>query len=208
MNTAVEQRAPAVNVDESELIQRIIDGNESGFEYLVRTYGGRMLAVSRRITGNESDAQDCVQEALLKAYRSIGQFEGRSDLSTWLHRITVNAALMRLRIRSRNREDSLDDLLTHLDEYGMGVADTPTSQTMEVEKLYERGQTQSAVRAAIDRLPTAHRAILIARDIEQLSTAETAHFLDISQAAVKTRLHRARAALKTLLDPIITSGAA
>lgn len=206
MNEAVEQRVPADRIDESELVQRIIDGDESGFEYLVRSYGGRMLAVGRRITGNDADAQDCVQEALLKAYRSIEQFEGRSGLATWLHRITVNAALMRLRSRSRSREDSLDDLLPNFDEYGMRVADTPASQTMEVERLYEQGQTQAAVRAAIDRLPDDYRAILIARDIEQLSIAETANLLDISQSLVKTRLHRARAALKTLLDPMIKSG--
>jgi len=208
MSGTVEQRVPTDSINEAELVQRIIDGDESAFEYLVRSYGRRMFAVGRRITGNDPDAQDCVQEALLKAYRSIGQFEGRSGLATWLHRITVNAALTCLRTRSRSREESIDDMLPHFDEYGRGVPEAPASQTMEIEQLYEQGQTQAAVRAAIDRLPTTYRAIVIARDIEQLSTTETAHLLDISKSLVKTRLHRARAALKTLLDPLRKSGTA
>ncbi|MBS1270498.1 MAG: ECF RNA polymerase sigma factor SigW [Gammaproteobacteria bacterium] len=189
-------------VDESELVRKIVEGDEAGFEYLVRRFGGRMLAVARRITGNEADAQDCLQEALLKSYSNIGQFQGRSGLNTWLHRIVVNVSLMRLRSQKRAREDSLDPLLPDFDGHGMRVGDAPIAGVEEIEEMYEQGRTRAAVRAAIERLPNDYRAIVIARDIEQLNTSETAQLLGISTSLVKTRLHRARAALKRLLDPV------
>jgi len=193
-------------VAESELVRGITAGEDEAFEILARKYGGRMLAVARRITGNEADAHDCLQEALLKCYTSMDQFQGRSSLSTWLHRIIVNLALMRLRSHNRSREDSLDELLPAFDSYGMRVEDAPLSEAKQIEELYEQGQTQAAIRAAIDRLPTEYRAVVVARDIEQLSTAETAEVLNISNSLVKTRLHRARAALKSLLDPVVQAG--
>lgn len=201
-----DQRATA-GIHEVELAQRIAQGDEQAFESLVRDHGARMLAVARRITGNDADAHDSLQEALLKCFRNMDQFQGRSSLGTWLHRITANAALMRLRTQKRGREDSLDELLPTFDSLGARLADAPLADTREIEALYEQGQTQEAIGAAIDRLPNEFRAIVIARDIEQLTTAETAKLLDISNSLVKTRLHRARAALKRLLDPIVDSGA-
>lgn len=194
-------------IEEAELVRRIVSGDESGFETLVRRHGGRMLAVARRITGNEADAHDCLQEALMKCFTSMDQFEGRAGLGTWLHRIIVNVSLMRLRSQNRSREDSLDELQPEFDPQGMRVDDAPLSRAKEIESLYEQGQTQAAIRAAIDRLPNEYRAIVIARDIEQLSTAETAELLNISSSLAKTRLHRARAALKRLLDPIVEASA-
>lgn len=190
-------------IEDADLVRRIIAGDETGFEILVRRHGGRMLAVARRITGNDADAHDCLQEALMKCFTSMDQFEGRAGLGTWLHRIVVNVSLMRLRSQNRSREDSLDELQPEFDPQGMRVEDAPLSHTKEIESLYEQGQTQAAIRAAIDRLPNEYRAIVIARDIEQLSTAETAELLNISRSLAKTRLHRARAALKRLLDPVV-----
>lgn len=197
----------ATGSSDVKLAQRIASGDEKAFEELVRTHGGRMLAVARRITGSEADAHDCLQDALLKCFTSMDQFQGRSTLGTWLHRVTANVALMRLRTQNRSREDSLDELLPTFDTHGMRMDDAPISDTREIEALYEQGQTQSAIRAAIDRLPNEYRAIVIARDIEQLSTAETAEILNISKPLVKTRLHRARAALKRLLDSVVAAGA-
>lgn len=205
VNTTRQHADPEVS--EAALVEGILAGDEGAFETLVRSHGARMLAVARRITGNEADAHDCLQEALLKCFTSMDKFQGRSSLDTWLHRVTANTALMRLRSRKRAREDSLDDLLPAFDPQGMRVADAPLSEAKEIESLYEQGQTQAAIRKAIDRLPDEYRAIVIARDIEQLSTAETAEVLDISKSLVKTRLHRARAALKRLLDPIVESNA-
>lgn len=197
------EHTPGSEISDPEIVRRIAAGDDSAFEQMVRQHGSRLLAVSRRIVDNEADARDCLQEALLKCFMSIDQFEGRSSLGTWLHRITVNVSLMRLRSRNRSREDSLDELQPKFDSQGMRVEDAPLADAKEIEGLYEQGQTRAAVRAAIDRLPNEYRVIVIARDIEQLSTAETAEVLDISQSLVKTRLHRARAALKKLLDPIV-----
>jgi len=196
-----EQRAEP-EIEDVELVRRVKAGDDTGFELLVRRHGGRMLAVARRITGNEADAHDCLQEALLKCFTKLDRFEGRAGLGTWLHRIVVNISLMRLRSRERAREDALDVLMPEFDQQGMRLDDAPLAETKEIEMIYEQGQTQAAVRVAIDRLPPEYRAIVIARDIEQMSTAETAEVLDISTASVKTRLHRARAALKRLLDPV------
>jgi len=194
-----EQESPG----DRELARLIAEGDEKGSELLVLRHGPRMLAVARRITGNEADAQDCLQEALIKCLNSIEQFEGRSGLGTWLHRIVVNVSLMRLRSKSRTREDSLDELQPAFDEHGMRMEDAPLADASEIEASFEQGRAREAVRAAIDKLPEEYRAIIIARDIEQLTTAEAAEVLDISRSLVKTRLHRARAALKRLLDPVI-----
>jgi len=187
---------------DAQLATAIMNGDERSFELLVQRLGGRMFSVARRITGNDSDAQDCVQEAFIKAYVSMDQFRNQSSLGTWLHRIVVNVSLMHLRSQKGGREDSLDDLLPEFDQHGMRVDESPMSQAGEIERLYEQGETRKAVRAAIDHLPREYRAVVIARDIEEMSTAETADVLDISVSLVKTRLHRARAALKTLLDPV------
>lgn len=191
---------------ERDLIRGILEGDEQSYRLLINRYSGRLLSVARRITGNEADAQDCVQEAMVKCFTRIREFEGRSELGTWLHRIVVNASLMKLRTRKRSREDSLDELLPGFDEFGMRVEEAPLAETGGIERLYEQGRTQSAVRTAIDRLPDDYRAILVARDIEQMNTAETAKLLNISHSLVKTRLHRARAALKRLLEPVVRHG--
>jgi RNA polymerase sigma-70 factor (ECF subfamily) len=98
-------------IDETELLERLRAGDEAAFEYLVRTQAGRLLAVARRILGSDEEARDAVQDAFLRAFRGLEGFEGGSRLSTWLHRIAVNAALMKLRTRRRKPEESLEPLL-------------------------------------------------------------------------------------------------
>src|SRR5262245_53978629 len=98
-------------VDDKALVEAIRAGEDWAFEALVRTYGGRLLAVARRYTRDEEEARDVVQSAYLNAYRSLASFEGSAQLSTWLHRIVVNAALMRLRSRRRKPEESIEPLL-------------------------------------------------------------------------------------------------
>jgi len=138
-----------------------------------------------------------VQEALLSAFRAIGSFEGTARLTTWLHRIVVNAALMRLRSRRRRREDHIDDLLPRFDEDGRFAEPVVPWET---DALLERHETRALVRRAIDRLPESYRTVLVLRDIEELDTEETAVALGLQVNAVKTRLHRARQALRTLIE--------
>jgi RNA polymerase sigma-70 factor (ECF subfamily) len=186
--------------DQARMVARLRAGEEGAFEELVRAAGGQLLAVARRMLGCDDDAQDAVQEAFLSAFKSLDRFDGRSQLTTWLHRIVVNACLMKLRSQRRRPECSIEELLPQFIEDGhqrtpsrpwnAGAASGPVDS--EVRQL---------VRAKIEELPESYREIILLRDIEELDTEETGRVLGLSPAAVKTRLHRARQALRTLLDP-------
>ncbi|HEY2796505.1 MAG TPA: sigma-70 family RNA polymerase sigma factor [Thermoanaerobaculia bacterium] len=185
---------------ESTLLARLRCGDDGAYEILVRENSGRMLAVARRYVRNEEAARDAVQEAFVSAFRSIARFQGGSSLSTWLHRIVVNACLMKLRSGRRHAETSIEELLPRFDETGHRIS-VEEDWSESAEAALSRHQTCGAVRAAIDRLPEAYRTVLILRDIEELSTAEAAAKLRTTPTAVKVRLHRARQALRTLLAP-------
>ena len=166
---------------------------------LVRNESPRLLSVARRILRNDEDAKDAVQEGLIAALGSLDRFEGGSQLSTWLHRIVVNAALMKIRAKRSRPEESIEDLLPGFEADGhISVA---ASEWAPADALVLRDEVRQLVRASIDRLPESYRTVLLLRDIEELSTEETAQALGISAVAVKVRLHRARQALRTLLDP-------
>jgi RNA polymerase sigma-70 factor (ECF subfamily) len=183
--------------DEKSLVTALRRGDEVAFEGMVRLHGGRMLAVARRMLRSEDDARDAVQEAFISAFKAIADFQGDARLSTWLHRIVVNAALMRLRRQRRKPEESIDELLPHFDERGSWSDGEQPCRTPS--ELLERSETRAVVHECIDRLPDSYRSVVVLRDIEELDTDETAASLGMSVAAVKTRLHRGRQALRTLL---------
>ena len=185
--------------DERALLARLRQGDDGAYEVLVRAYGGRLLALARRLLGNEEDARDAVQETYVAAFRALEDFKGDARLSTWLHRIAVNAALMKLRTRQRKREVPIEELLPRFAEDGR-VLQPPREWINRSEWLQESKERREFVRESINVLPESHRTVLFLRDIEGLGTAETAGVLKISQNAVKIRLHRARLALRTLLD--------
>jgi RNA polymerase sigma-70 factor (ECF subfamily) len=185
-------------IDEAALVAGLRAGDEDAYTLMVRAYGGRLLAVARRILRNDEEAQDAVQTAYLAAFRSLERFEGGSRLSTWLHRIVVNAALMRLRSRRRRPEESIEPLLP------VYLADGHHQQRFSAtdlppDALLAQAETRAVVRACIDQLPERYRTILILRDIEDVDTSEVAAAFGITSNAVKIRLHRARQALGTLL---------
>lgn len=185
--------------DESLLVARLQAGEERAFEILVREHGPRMLAVTRRILRDDAEAADALQEAFIAAFRSIGGFEGGARLSTWLHRVAVNAALMRIRSRARKAEQPIDDLLpSFLDDGHQASPATPWGE--DAHALLERKEIRATVTRCIDQLPDSYRTVLILRDIEELDTEETATALGVNTNVVKIRLHRARQALRTLLD--------
>lgn len=185
-------------IDEDTLLAGLRSGDDRAYEQMVRAFGGRMMAVALRILRNEEDARDAVQTAYLSAFRSLGAFEGGCRLSTWLHRIVVNAALMKIRGRRRRPEESIESLLPTYLEDGHH-AEQFSRADIPADRLIEQKETRAIVRACIDQLPERYRAILIMRDIEDVSTAEVASMLGITANAVKIRLHRARQALATLL---------
>jgi RNA polymerase sigma-70 factor (ECF subfamily) len=184
---------------ERQFVERLRAGDEGAFEELVRRHGPRMLSVARRFLGSEEDARDAVQDAFAAVFESIGRFKGGAMLSTWLHRIVVNAALMQLRRRRRKPEHSIDELLPSFKAEGSWSNDySPACTTSHA--ILEQRETRKLVRQCIAALPEPYLAILLLRDIEQLETAETAERLGIAPSAVKVRLHRARQALGTILE--------
>ena len=171
-------------------------------ERLVRDNISWMLALAQRILNDRILAEDVVQNAFVSAFQGLSAFEGRSSVKTWLHRITVNAALMKLRHLKRLNEDSIDEYLPDFDQYDCRIEAT-WSSLAEVEDILENDRLRTLVAEKIAILPDAYRIVLQLRDIEEYDTGEVAKLLDISTSNVKVRLHRARAALKKLLEPIL-----
>lgn len=195
-----DRPAQAAGPDEAALVRGLKAGDEAAFERLVREHGGRMLSVARRYFREEQDARDAVQDAFVSAFRAIDRFEEGSRLSTWLHRITVNAALMKIRSRARRPEESLEDLQPKFRDDGHHL-ELPAPWEERGDAVLEASDRARLVRKAIDRLPEIHRTVLMLRDIEGRDTRETAEALGITDNAVKVRLHRARLALRTQLAP-------
>jgi RNA polymerase sigma-70 factor (ECF subfamily) len=190
--------------EELEIIEGMRAGDDRAFERLVRAHVAPLHAVALRLLKNDADADDIVQEAFLSAFRNFDSFRGDARLVTWLHRIVVNAALQRLR-RSKRRAGAgsevvdVSELLPRFSDNGYPVHfSQPWVQTSE--ELATRAETREQVRQMIDKLPDNYRTVLILRDIEELDTAETAELLELTPGTVKVRLHRARQALRNLLE--------
>ncbi len=199
--------AEGARAGEADLVARLRAGSDAAYEELVRAQGARLLAVARRLLRSEEDARDAVQDAFISAFRAIDRFEGGSRLSTWLHRIVVNAALMKLRSQQRKPDTSIEDLLPRFLEDGH-FAEPPAEWQQSADQALERRETRELVRQAIDGLPENYRTVLLLRDIEGLDTAETAEALGVTANAVKIRLHRARQALRQQLDEHMREDAA
>ncbi len=176
----------AADVAESSLVEALQRGNEEAAALLVHRFAGRLLAVARRILRNEDDAQDALQDAFLSAFRSIADFRRGARLSTWLHRIVVNAALMRL--RSRKRHDRGVRRAAALE-----LALSPGTLSPE-QRLGDRRNALRAL-AALGELEPAQRDALVLRALRGLDYAQIAKRVGVSPQAVKTRVHRARRSL-------------
>lgn len=191
-------------VGEAELLVALRAGEPAAVRGFVHTHRGRMHAVAKRILGSEEEAQEIVQEAFLRAFQSLAQFRGCSKLSTWLHRIVINEALMTLRGRkSRVVEQSIDDLLPRFYDDGHRMAPLP-AWSERADLLLLRDELRAVVQRSIDGLPESLRIVLVLRDIEGLDVKETAAMLEVTEGAVKTRLHRARQALRAVLEKELT----
>lgn len=170
------------------------------FESFVRDYMDHLRAVATRMLRCEVDAADAVQDALLSAFVAREKFQGDSTVYTWLYRIVVNTCLMKLRTHSRVKLISLDDNATSNNPRGC-QADAIADESERAESRMERDELRVAVQLSMIRLPECYQTILRLRDLEGFSTDQTAARLNLSRSAVKTRLHRARRALRSLLEP-------
>jgi len=183
--------------EEMQLVRAAKKGDVGAFEDLVRRYDRNVFRIAQHITQNREDAEDVVQDAFLKAYSNLPQFQEQSKFYTWLVRIAVNEALMKLRRRRPERMVSLDEeVKTEDDSMPREVADWSPNP----EQLYSQSELGDILRKTIQGLPAGFRTVFVLRDVEGLSTEETAEALDLSIPAVKSRLLRARLQLRERLN--------
>ena len=184
---------------ELELVDQARQGDTAAFGELVNRYERNIFRLARHITQNEEDAEDVLQESFLKAFSNLGQFQGHSKFYTWLVRIAVNESLMKLRRRKSDKLVSLDEPVeTEQDAVPREIA----AWDENPEQKYGRAEMNGILAKAIDSLSPAFRTVFLLRDVEELSTEETATALDLSIPAVKSRLLRARLQLREKLNRI------
>lgn len=185
------------------LAARAAAGDQPAFEAIVARYQARVFRLAWRLTGNDGDAADAMQETFLQVYRALGGFRGDSQFSTWLYRIATNAALMLRRARARRPAESLDTFLPCFDARGVHTATPEQLQAAAgVEERLDRQRLAEKARAAIERLPDTYRDAFVLRDLEEMTTAEVAEILGLDPAAVRQRVHRARMMLRGYLGAL------
>jgi RNA polymerase sigma-70 factor (ECF subfamily) len=194
---AIENNVVEPPSEETLLVEAARAGDIKAFESLVRRYDRNVFRIAQHITQNREDAEDVVQDAFLKAYQNLGQFQGQSKFYTWLVRIAVNEALMRLRRRRPERMVSIDeDVKTEEDSMPREIADWSPNP----EQQYTQAELKDILGKTIQGLPPSFRTVFVLRDVEGLSTEETASALELSVPAVKSRLLRARLQLRERLN--------
>jgi RNA polymerase sigma-70 factor, ECF subfamily len=180
-------------LSDEEVVTRVLAGETAMFEIVMRRHNRRLYRVARAILRNDGEAEDVMQDAYVRAYEHLDQFAGRAKFSTWLTRIAVHEALARQRRGTRYQElDSMSDREGDPMDRLATLAPDPEQQASNSE-------TRRLLEEAVETLPDAFRTIFMLRDVEEMSTIDTAHVLDISEENVKVRLHRARALLRKSL---------
>jgi RNA polymerase sigma-70 factor, ECF subfamily len=188
METAV-QLATGEALSDEEVIERVLAGETGLFELLMRRYNQRVYRVARGILRDDAEAEDVMQDTYVRAYQNLRQYAGRAKFSTWLVRIAVHECLAR--VQRRSRFQSIDG-----ETEGVGTMSVLTSRTPDPERSAASAEASALLETAVLGLPESYRAVLMMRDIEEMSTAETAECLSITEENVKTRLHRAHAMLR------------
>ena len=182
--------------DEAAIVARARLGDAKAFSELLRRYEGKIFRLAQHITQNREDAEDVLQEAFLKAYEHLDQFQGQSKFYTWIVRIAVNQALMKLRKRKSDRSVSLDETIDTGEDT---VAREIAAWDENPEQRYSREELNQILSSAVDDLAPIYRAVLVLREVDEQSTEETAEALNLSVPAVKSRLLRARLQLRDKL---------
>jgi RNA polymerase sigma-70 factor (ECF subfamily) len=181
---------PRFALDDEEVVRRVLAGEAALFEALMRRYNQRLYRVARAIVRDESEAEDVMQQAYVNAYSHLAQFAGRAKFSTWLTRIAVHEALARTRHRARWK--GIDSMPDENEDH----PEAPREERPGPEEQAHTTELRELLESAIDGLPESYRSVFVLRDAEGLSTLEVAEGLEISEAVVRTRLHRARAMLR------------
>jgi RNA polymerase sigma-70 factor (ECF subfamily) len=186
MNPAIMEQAQDRQLTDEQVVQRVLAGDSSLFEVIMRRYNQRLYRAARAITRSDSEAEDVLQDAYVRAFQHLQQDRGQAAFGAWLTRIAVNEAIARLR-QSKKFEPFEDS---------EGEVFEMSSPDITPEQSAAASETRALLEQAVERLPDAYRAVYMLREIEELSTAETAHTLDLTEENVKVRLHRARALLR------------
>ncbi|MCB0324397.1 MAG: sigma-70 family RNA polymerase sigma factor [Bdellovibrionales bacterium] len=192
---AKKKKAEAVLSDD-DLIKRFTKGCTASFEELIGRYETKVHNLAMRLTRNAEDAEEVLQDVFVTVYRKIEGFEGKAKFSSWLYRITVNAAFMKLRKRKQDQSISLDDMLPHLQNKAITQRNAFGARS---DSLALNNEIREALEGAIGKLPEDYRAVFVLRDIDGLSNKEVGEILDLSIPAVKSRLHRSRLMLRKRL---------
>ena len=187
--------APKILAD-TVLIEQFTKGCQASFEELISRYETKVHNLAMRLTRNAEDAEEVLQDVFVTVYRKIEGFEGKAKFSSWLYRITVNAAFMKLRKRKQDQSVSLDDMLPHLQNKAVTQKNAFGAHS---DSLAINNEIRTSLEGAINRLPEDYRAVFILRDIDGLSNKEVGEILGLSIPAVKSRLHRSRLMLRKRL---------
>ena len=179
----------AQELQDEEVVRRVLAGETAMFEILMRRYNQRLYRVARVILRNDGEAEDVMQDAYVRAYQHLDQFAGKAAFATWLTRIAVHEALARK--RRRERLDELDALAVNGDSMSILKSSAPSPEANTAQT-----QARQLLEEAIEALPEAYRTVVVLREVEEMSVADTAETLGVNEGVVKTRLHRAHAMLR------------
>ncbi len=191
MNTLATVNPVQQGWTDEEVIRRVLEGDTPAYELLVRRYNQRTYRIVRSILRDDSEAEDVMQEAYVRAYEHLEQFEGRAKFSTWLGRIAIHEALARV---ERSRKHEMADFST--ESAGLSAVQDKRTNPEEDAAMSEM---RSLLETAILGLPAKYRTVLMLRDVEEMSTAEAAETMELTEEAIKVRLHRARALVRRQL---------
>jgi RNA polymerase sigma-70 factor, ECF subfamily len=186
-----------INSDQA-LVKKLKAGNVAAFEEVVRLYSARVYSMSYRFTRNAQDTEEVLQDTFVTVFRKVGEFQEKSSLSSWIYRITVNTALMKLRKRRSERSCLLEDVIPD-------YRDSSALSDSSFQRSSSNFSAREKIQSAILELPQEYRAVFVLRDIDGLSTKEVCRILQITAPAVKSRLHRARLVLRRQLREIYSA---
>lgn len=196
-----EPPASGASPSDDELVARARARDLAAFEQLIDRHEERLYRVAMRLLRNEHDAREVLQDALLSAWQNLDSFAGRAQFGSWIYRVTVNAALMLLRTRRRRPTVSVEDLAPGVLDEAIGAShDAGSDWSKRPDEQLQSGELKQHIEMALDHLPEILRLVFVLRDVEGMSTEETAEILDITIPTVKTRLHRARLALREAIS--------
>ena len=191
------------DMSDDELVEGIQAENPLAFEELVNRYSTRVFTLANRVTKHKEDAEDVMQEVFVSVMRKITAFRGQSSFSSWIYRVTLNCALMRLRKRRQDKSISMEDMISQV----LAVPNRVNTFNSEGESFRRRSELRTALSAAIAELPKDYRPVFILRDVDGFSSLEVSEMLGISVPAVKSRLHRARISLQRHLSELLEGDA-